>query len=100
MSFSRSVIAHLRASPDRSPVRTFLLALAALTVALLLALYSGAAAELGQLLLASSSAIAALAVAGWVAVTLVPVLARRTPLRWIGYKVEYRVSRAGWVYLG
>src|SRR5450755_359620 len=100
MSFARSVITHLRASTDRSPVRTFLLALAALAVALLLALYSGAAAELGQLLLASSSAIAALAVAGWVAVTLVPVLARRTPLRWIGYKVEYRVSRAGWVYLG
>jgi uncharacterized protein (DUF58 family) len=100
MSFSRSAIAQLWARSDRSAVRTFLLALAALTVALLLALYSGAAAELGQLLLASSSAIAALAVAGWVAVTLVPVLARRTPLRWIGYKVEYRVSRAGWVYLG
>ena len=100
MSFSRSAIAQLWARSDRSAVRTFLLALAALTVALLLALYSGAAAELGQLLLASSSAIAALAVAGWVAVTLVPVLARRTPLRWIGYKVEYRVSRAGWVYMG
>ena len=56
MSFSRSVIAHLRARSDRSPVRTFLLALAALAVALLLALYSGAAAELGQLLLASTSA--------------------------------------------
>ncbi|HEY8715624.1 MAG TPA: DUF58 domain-containing protein, partial [Candidatus Acidoferrum sp.] len=61
---------------------------------------SGAAAELGQVLLASASALAALAVAAWVAVTLVPLLARRTPLRWIGYKMEYRVSRAGWVYLG
>src|SRR5450755_4484818 len=99
MSFARSVITHLRASTDRSPVRTFLLALAALAVALLLALYSGAAAELGQLLLASSSAIAALAVAGWVAVTLVPVLAKRTPLRWIGYKMEYRVTRQGWVFI-
>ena len=59
MSFARSAIAHLRASSERSPVRTFLLALAALAVALLLALYSGAAAELGQLLLASSSAVAA-----------------------------------------
>ena len=100
MSFARSAIAHLRASTDRSPVRTFLLALAALAVALLLALYSGAAAELGQLLLASTSAVAALAVAAWVAVTLVPAMARRTSLRWIGYKMEYRVSRAGWIYFG
>ncbi len=100
MSFSRSIIAHLRASSDRSPVRTFLLALAALAVALLLALYSGAAAELGQLLEASTSAVAALAVAAWVALTLVPAMAQRTPLRWIGYKMEYRVSRAGWIYFG
>src|SRR6202047_94150 len=100
MSFSRSVIAHLRTRSDRSPVRTFLLALAALAVALLLALYSGAAAELGQLLLASTSAVVALAVAAWVAVTLVPAMARRTSLRWIAYKMEYRVSRAGWIYFG
>ncbi|HEY2352166.1 MAG TPA: DUF58 domain-containing protein [Candidatus Acidoferrum sp.] len=98
MSFGRTVLARLWARSDRSAVRTFLLALAALTVALLLALYSGAAAELGNLVLASASALAALAVAAWVAITLVPVLARRTPLRWIGYKMEYRVTRAGWVY--
>jgi uncharacterized protein (DUF58 family) len=72
----------------------------ALTVALLLAVYSGAAAELGHLVLASTSALAALAVAAWVAITLVPVLARRTPLRWIGYKMEYKVTREGWVYIG
>src|ERR1700692_178594 len=100
MSFSHSFIAHLRARSDRSPVRTFLLALAALAVALLLALYSGAAAELGQLLLASTSAVAALAVATWVAATLVRAMAHRPPLRWIGYKMEYRVSRAGWTYFG
>jgi uncharacterized protein (DUF58 family) len=88
------------AHSERSAVRTFLLAIAALTVALLLALYSGAAAELGNVLLAGTSALAALAVAAWVAITLVPVLARRTPLRWIGYKMEYRVSRAGWIYFG
>jgi uncharacterized protein (DUF58 family) len=72
--------------------------MAALTVALLLALYSGAAAELGQVALATGSALAALVVAGWVAVTLVPVIAKRTPLRWIGYKMEYKVSREGWIY--
>lgn len=106
MNLSRTAVGQfwartgLSAKTERSAVRTFLLALAALTVALLLALYSGAAAELGQLILASTSAIVALAVAAWVAVTLVPVLARRTPLRWIGYKMEYRISRAGWIYFG
>jgi len=73
--------------------------MAALTVALLLALYSGAAAELGNLLLAVSSAIAALLLAAWVAVTLVPVLAKRTPLRWIGFRIEYKISREGWIYI-
>jgi uncharacterized protein (DUF58 family) len=100
MSVARSAFALLRTRPNTSPVRVFLLAIAALGVALMLALYSGAAAELGQIFLASSSALAALAVAAWVAATLVPALARRTPLRWIGYKMEYRVTRAGWVYFG
>src|SRR5437773_626115 len=90
--------AHLWARPDRPAVRASLLSITALTAALLLALYSGAAAELGQLGLASTSALAALVIAGWVAVTLVPVLAKRTPLRWIGYKMEYRISREGWIY--
>ena len=94
-----STIAQLWSKADRSAVRAFFLSIAALTVALILALYSGAAAELGQLFLASTSALAALAVAGWVAATLVPVLAKRTPLRWIGYKMEYRLTRQGWVYL-
>jgi uncharacterized protein (DUF58 family) len=87
------------AKADRSAVRAFFLSIAALTVALVLALYSGAAAELGQIGLASSTALVALGVAGWVGVTLVPVLAKRTPLRWIGYKMEYRITRHGWVYL-
>jgi len=93
-----STLAQLWARADRPAVRAFLLSITALTAALLLALYSGAAAELGQLGLASTSALAALVIAGWVAVTLVPVLAKRTPLRWIGYKMEYRISREGWIY--
>src|ERR1700743_1684076 len=99
-SFNRSALAQLWSKADRSAVKAFFLSIAALSVGLILALYSGAAAELGQLLLASTSAVAALAVAGWVAVTLVPVLAKRTPLRWIGYKMEYRLTRQGWIYIG
>src|SRR3984893_428062 len=94
-----SSIAQLWAKADRSAVRAFLLSIAALSAALVLALYSGAAAELGQVALASTSALVALGVAGWVGVPLVPVLARRTPLRWIGFKMEYRITRDGWIYL-
>jgi uncharacterized protein (DUF58 family) len=96
----QSTIAQLWAKADRPAVRAFFLSIIALTGALLLALYSSAAAELGQVALATTSALAALAVAGWVAVTLVPILAKRTPLRWIGYKMEYRITFEGWIYLG
>jgi uncharacterized protein (DUF58 family) len=94
-----STLTELWARADRPGVRAFFLSIVALTVALLLALYSGAAAELGQLGLASASALGALFVAAWVTVTLVPVLARRTQLRWIGYKMEYRITREGWIYI-
>ncbi len=100
MHSARSTFARLVARADRPGVRVFFLAMAALCGALLLALYSSAAAELGQLVLASTSALVALAIAGWVAVTLLPTLARRTPLRWIGNKIEYKVSREGWIYFG
>jgi uncharacterized protein (DUF58 family) len=95
-----STFAQLWAKADRPSIRAFFFSIAALGVALLLAVYSGAAAELGNLGVAASSALFALAIAGWVAVTLVPTLAKRTPLRWIGQKVEYKISRAGWLYFG
>lgn len=95
-----ATLSGLLAKSDRPSVRAFFLSMAALTVALILALYSGAAAQLGNLMLASASALSALVVAAWVAVTLVPVLAKRTPLRWIGYRMEYRVTREGWIYIG
>lgn len=87
------------AKADRPGVRAFVLSMVALGIALVLALYSGAAAELGRMRLASVSALAALLVAAWVAVTLVPVLARRTALRWIGYRMEYKITREGWFYI-
>jgi uncharacterized protein (DUF58 family) len=94
-----STAAQLWAKADRPAVRAFFLSVTALAFALLLALYSGTAAELGHLPLAIASALGSLVVAAWVAVTLVPVLAKRTPLRWISYKMEYRVSREGWIYI-
>jgi len=93
-------LADLLQHADRPAIRAFFLSITALTVALVLALYSGAAAQLGNVALASASAIIALLVAAWVAVTLVPVLAKRTALRWIGYRMEYRVTLEGWIYIG
>jgi uncharacterized protein (DUF58 family) len=84
---------------DRPGVRAFFLSMAALSVAFVLALYSGAAARLGNVALASATAMSALVVAAWVGITLVPVLAKRTPLRWIGYRMEYKLPRAGWIYI-
>jgi uncharacterized protein (DUF58 family) len=96
----RASLANYWDKADRPGVRAFFLSMAALSVAFVLALYSGGAARLGNLALASASAMAALLVAGWVAVTLVPVLAKRTPLRWIGYRMEFRITREGWIYIG
>jgi uncharacterized protein (DUF58 family) len=89
----------LLSKADRPAIRAFFLSLIALGVALVLAVYSGAAAQLGNVALASASALIALLVAAWVAVTLVPALAKRTQLRWIGYRLEYRVTFEGWIYV-
>jgi len=96
----RAALANVWEKADRPGVRAFFLSIAALSVALVLALYSGASARAGSLVLASATAMAALVVAGWVGVTLVPVLAKRTPLRWITYRMEYRLTRDGWIYIG
>ncbi len=79
--------------------RTFFLAMADLAGALLLALSSTAAAQSGNVTVAWITAIAALGVAAWVMFTLVPALARRTPLRWLAYRIDYKVTKEGIVYL-
>ena len=84
---------------DKPGWRSFAIAMGALAVALVLALYSAAAAELGRVWVAGGTALAALALAGWVAITIVPVLARRTPLRWLAYQIHYKLTREGIVYL-
>ena len=95
----RASLANAWEKADHPGVRAFFLSIAALSVAFVLALYSGASARAGSLVLASATAMAALVVAAWVGVTLVPVLAKRTPLRWITYRMEYRLTRDGWIYI-
>jgi uncharacterized protein (DUF58 family) len=88
-----------RASIDWAAWRSFAIAVVALACALLLALYSSVAAEDGRIWAAGTFALIALAVAGWVAFTVVPALARRTPLQWLAYRMDYRLTREGIVYL-
>jgi uncharacterized protein (DUF58 family) len=90
----------LRETLDQPSWRSFGIAMFALAAALFLALYSGAAAEEGHLFIAGMSALSALVMAGWVALTVVPALARRTPLSWLSYQIDYKVTREGLVYIG
>jgi uncharacterized protein (DUF58 family) len=85
---------------DKPGWRSFAIAMLTLAVALLLALFSAASAETGNVWMAGGAALLALGLAGWVAVTIVPKLARRTSLRWLVYQVDYRLTREGIVYLG
>jgi uncharacterized protein (DUF58 family) len=85
---------------DRPGWRNFGIAIGVLSVALVVALFSAAVAQQGRTWLAAISTAVALGMAGWVAVTIVPRLARRTSLRWLAYQVDYRLTRDGIIYLG
>lgn len=92
-------IANLWRERDRAGWRHFAAAVGILALALLLALYSAAMAQSGQTVFAALAAILALALAAWVAIAIVPKMARRTSLRWLLYQVDYRLTREGIIYL-
>ncbi len=95
-----SLVLRLWRDRDKHGWQNFAIAMLVLSVALLVALFSAAVAQQGRVTLAAISTTIALALAGWVAITIVPKLARRTSLRWIVYQVDYRLTREGMVYLG
>jgi uncharacterized protein (DUF58 family) len=84
---------------DRPGWRNFGIAMVALSVSLVVALFSAAVAQEGRIWLASITTLIALGIAAWVAITIVPALAKRTNLRWIAYQVDYRLTRDGIIYL-
>jgi uncharacterized protein (DUF58 family) len=94
------LVARMWQGRDRSGWRNFAIAMATLAAALVLSLYSAAVAEQGRVWTASVAAVMALALAGWVAIAIVPRLARRTSLHWLIYQIDYRLTREGVVYLG
>ena len=85
---------------DRAGWRLFAVSMVTLGIAMLLALLSAAVAQEGRIVLATITAVGALGLAGWVAVSFVPALARRTSLRWLVYQIDYKLTREGIAYLG
>ena len=96
---AESTLHRLWEQRDRGGWRNFALAIAVLSGALIVALFSAAAAQQGRIVLAATTTVIALGLAGWVAVTIVPRLAKRTSLRWIVYQVDYKLTREGIIYL-
>src|SRR5271169_6729910 len=95
-----SLVLRLWRERDKHGWRNFAVAMLVLSVALLVALFSAAVAQQGRVTLAAISTVISLSLAGWVGITIVPKLARRTSLRWVVYQVDYRLTREGMVYLG
>src|SRR5271163_1991855 len=85
---------------DKLGWRNFGVAMIVLSGALLVALFSAAVAQQGRVVAAGISTAVALGLAGWVAVAIVPNLARRTSFRWVVSQIDYRLTREGMVYLG
>ncbi len=95
-----SLVLRLWRDRDKHGWRNFAVAMLVLSVALLVALFSAAVAQQGRVTLAAISTVIALGLAGWVGITIVPKLARRTSLRWFIYQIDYRLTREGIVYIG
>jgi uncharacterized protein (DUF58 family) len=92
---AREWLAHL----DGGAWRRFFLALFALALSLLMALYATALREAGHYMLAAAVAFLSLILAGLVAVKIVPRLVRRTALEHWVMRTEYQFTREGAVYI-
>src|SRR6202167_2069978 len=99
MSTEGSIVLRMGRGRHRAGWRNFGIAMLALGIAFFIPLFSAAAAQEGRIWLAGITTLLSLAIAGWVAVAIVPSLARRTSLRWIAYQIDYRLTRDGIIYL-
>lgn len=99
MNTEPSTLARWWHTRDRPGWRNFGIAMLALSAALVIALFSAAAAQEGRILLAAITTALALGISAWVAIAIVPALAKRTSLRWLAYQVDYRLTRDGTIYL-
>jgi len=85
---------------ERKAWRNFFLAMVSLGVAFLLAVYSDVLAREGNTIGTAIAGSLALLLSGFVGVTWVPKLARRTSIEWLRSTVDYHLTRAGAVYIG
>src|SRR5438876_8851275 len=74
--------------------------MAALAFAFLLAVYSDVLAREGNVVGTAIAGSVALLLCGFVAVTVVPYLARRTSIEWLRSTVDYHLTREGSVFIG
>jgi uncharacterized protein (DUF58 family) len=100
MATHDSTFARMWRARDRAGWRNFAIAMIALAVAFFFALLSAAGAQTGRIWFAGITTLISLGIAAWVAVAIVPALARRTSLRWIAYQIDYKLTRDGMIYLG
>ncbi|OFW44143.1 MAG: hypothetical protein A3J28_13700 [Acidobacteria bacterium RIFCSPLOWO2_12_FULL_60_22] len=84
---------------DRPGWKKFAWAMVALAVAFLLAIFSSVFAQEGRVVATGICASLALALSGYVALTAVPYLARRTSLEWLRVSIDYEVTREGWAFI-
>ena len=84
---------------DRPGWKKFASAMGALAIGFLLAIYSGVFAQEGRTVATGICASLALLLAGYVALTAVPYLARRTSLEWLRVSVDYQITREGWAFI-
>ncbi len=79
--------------------KRFGVAMLALAIAFLLAVYSEVLAQEGNVVGTAIAGSLALALAGFVAVTAVPYLARRTSIEWLRASVDYHLTREGSIFI-
>ncbi len=84
---------------DRPGWKKFLSAIAALGMGFLLAIYSNIFAERGRIGATALCASLALLLSGYVALTAVPYLARRTSLEWLRVSIDYQLTRQGMAFI-
>jgi uncharacterized protein (DUF58 family) len=84
---------------DRPGWKRFILSMAALVVAFLLAVYSSVFAQQGNVMATGICATLALGLSGYVAITAVPYLARRTRLEWLRISTDYKLTRDGYIFI-
>jgi uncharacterized protein (DUF58 family) len=90
---------HSRFGIEKEAWLRFFGALGGLTLAFLAAVFSTVVRQEGRLWATAALASASLLIAGGVAITIVPYLARRVALERVRYALDYDLTREGMIYL-